>query len=130
MPRNEMLAAALTKLAHAIEVSSSAPVIGMQVIASNDGTSRNVTGVSINVTAGPGSGSVTGMSVSVTSGQNTLEKNLIRELLEAATAVREGKAAKSWIDSLLLRVRDLGNRALDSAVEGAAAAATAIFIGA
>jgi hypothetical protein len=122
---SEALAVALDRIAEALAANPS-PIIGLKVVATNDGKGGDVTGMRVSA-VGFGSGDVTGLKVTVTdSGRNPVDEGLIQELKSAAAAVRAGNAPKSWIDSLLRRATDLGNQALDAVVAAAAKAATGL----
>lgn len=116
---NDRLADSLDHLADLLAANPS-PIVGMKVVATGDGKGRSVTGVRISVAGGSGSGSTTGLNISVAGGQrNSLDQGLIEELKSAAAALRSGSASDAWIGSLLARIKDLGNRALDVALEAA-----------
>jgi len=61
------------------------------------------------------------MKVSVTSNEDYKRhaSALVDELRSAAEAAKDQKPAAGWIKSLLQRVRALGNKALEKAVETA-----------
>ena len=120
---SEKLASSLEQIAELLAINPS-PIVGMKVVASSDGKGGNVTGVKVTAIGGSGAGKTTGMNVSVTGGQrNPLDAKLIEELQGAAAAVRAGTAPQSWISSLLDRLKELGNRAIDAAVDAAVKAA-------
>jgi len=111
----EHLARALETLAASI---AAAPrnVIGTQIsVTAGPGASGIIKGMEINVTGGPGSGDVTGFRSTVTAGGPDPAAELVKELREAAAAVREDKAHKGWLTSLVTRVKALTDRAVDAA---------------
>jgi hypothetical protein len=110
------------RLAHALETLAqqiaSAPrtVIGTQVSAvAGPGSSGTVIGMQVTAKSGSGGGNVTGFHSEAKSGPDPAA-DLIRELHEAATAVRQGGGDRSWMQSLIRRVQSLKDRACDAAV--------------
>jgi hypothetical protein len=126
MSDQESLAVALERVANSL-AAKPPPVTGLKVVASSDGKGGPVTGMKIVAVGGQGAGNVTGLKVSVTAGAE-YESGIIQELRDAAKSVRSGSAPRPWIEGLLLRVKDLGDRAVD-AVIGAAVSAAAKYYG-
>ena len=109
----EELARALEALAAKV-TSSPRSVVGMSVSAvAGPGSTGDVTGLNVTATGGQGSGNVTGLHVQAGVGEDPAS-GLVKELREAAVATREGKAHRSWLESLVQRVRSLKDRVVDT----------------
>jgi hypothetical protein len=92
------------------------------------GSTANVTGQRISVTGGPGGGTVIGQKVEVNAGGPDPAADLVRELREAASAVRQDKGHRAWIQGLVGRVKALADRAIDAGiVSGVQQAITSAF---
>ncbi|WBO23843.1 hypothetical protein [Sphingomonas abietis] len=113
----DRLAGALEKIAAAIEANP-APIIGQKICVTNVAGGGPVIGMKVSVTnAGGGSGPVYGNYVSVTNagGRSDDEMQMIKELRNAASAVRGGGAPKSWVTGLLSRAGGFVGKALSAA---------------
>ena len=79
--------------------------------------------------AAPGSsGTVIGQRVEVSVGGNDPANDLVQELRDAASAVRQDKGHKSWVQGLLSRVGSLADRAVDAVtLDAVHQAAKAVF---
>jgi hypothetical protein len=119
---SDQLATALERLADS--VGQNRTIIGEQSIAfGGPGNKGNVVGSISAAHGGPGgSGTVIGKKISVGVSGPTHEDGLIKELRDAAAAVRQGNAPRSWVSALISRVGSLGNAALGAAVTAAASA--------
>jgi hypothetical protein len=121
------LTEALDKLAAQIAASRS-KVVGMQVNVQGGPGGGNVVGMKVHAVGGPGSGNVTGLHVEAHGGGPDPAADIIKELRDAATAVRQGKAAQPWLKSLLGRASALKDRVVDVAmVAGVEHAIKAVF---
>lgn len=110
------LSDALERIAAAIEANP-APIIGQKIVAVGGAEGSTVIGMKI-VAKGDGSGgTVIGNRVTVTNagGRNADEAQMIKELRDAAAAVRGGTAPKSWIMGLLQRTGGFVGKAISAA---------------
>jgi hypothetical protein len=101
---------------------------GMSVVAVNNGPGT-MSAVKISV-VGNGEGPTIGMVVGAgpQTLQNSAEAEILRDLANAIDGLgMEESTPKPWLEGILQRIGELGNRALDSAVSGASAAAAAYY---
>jgi hypothetical protein len=132
-----MTTAAQENLAHALETLSrqiaSAPrtVIGNKVsVVAGPGSSGTIIGQQIRATAGPGSsGNVTGLHAQAIAGADPAA-DLVRELSEAAAAVRQDKGHRGWLSGLLTRAKSLTDRVVDATAVAAVQQGIAAVFGA
>jgi hypothetical protein len=113
----ERLAAALEAIAKTI-ASTPTNVTGMRV---SGGHGQGPAVVATANISAPLTGNVSALHVQTTVGGPSDELvSVIAELREAAAAVREDKAAKSWVSRVLGRVTALAGHAVDGATIAAA----------
>jgi hypothetical protein len=116
----EALAAALENVAD--QIAKAPPlIIGQQTTAVGGPGGGTVIGEQVTATAGPGStGNVIGKQVTASSSDTPVNVQRAQELHDAASMVREGKASRSAILSLIARSRLPGiNPTVNDAVQRA-----------
>ena len=94
------LSDALERIAAAIEANP-APIIGQNIVAVGGAEGSTVIGNRVTVTN--------------VGGRNAHETQMIKELRDAAAAVRGGSAPKSWVMGLLQRTGGFVGKALSAA---------------
>jgi len=122
------IAAILDKLANDIQ---QAPIelVGVSVNV-RGGTGGSVTGLTIQVEAGPSGTSSTGMHVRVDANDYAQKASqLVSELRSASNEARSGSASRGWIKSLIEKAQGLGNLALNKSIDAAIAALAAYLMG-
>lgn len=110
------LAEALDRIAAEIEANPG-PIIGQKIVAVGGAEGGTVIGLHAVATGGGNGGTVIAnyVSVSNTTGRNPDETQIIKELRDAAAAVRGGSAPKSWITGLLQRAGGFVGKAVSAA---------------